>query len=102
MSRYDEELFAEPLGKTTDELRKMPDRFVDKTTTVKTLERIKFKAIPFSKGYKIQIEWAFNPDNTYHVDQMLSWETSEVKQTLEAFKKNVIEVELGGKLITDQ
>ena len=77
------------------------DPIVDKTTIVKHNERIRLKAIPFSKGYKVAIEWAFNPDNTYHLDQIIKWETSGVREGLQAFIKNVIEGELGGKVIKD-
>jgi len=76
--------------------------FVEKTTIVKTNERIKFKAIPFAKGYKVEVDWAFNPDNSYHLDQVLKWETSEVQMALAAFKENVIEKALHGKLIKDE
>jgi len=76
--------------------------FVEKTTIVKTNERIKFKAIPFAKGYKVEVDWAFNPDNSYHLDQVLKWETSEVQMALKAFKENVIVRELHGKLIRDE
>jgi len=46
-----------------------PERFIEKTVEHKSVERIKFKAIPFSKGYKIQVEVAFNPENPIHIDQ---------------------------------
>ena len=85
----------------TEKLYNRSDPIIDKTTVVKTSERIKIKALPFSRGYKVQIEWAFNPDNTYHLDQVLKWETSEVREGLKAFIKNIIEGELGGKLLKD-
>ena len=66
------------------------DRFIDKTTSLKTVERVKFKLCPFAKGSKIEISWAFNPEDSMHVDQFL--ETDPNKNTilisLNGFKKN--------------
>ena len=56
------------------------DRFIDKTTSLKTVERVKFKLCPFAKGSKIEISWAFNPEDSMHVDQFL--ETDPNKNTI--------------------
>ena len=78
------------------------DRFIDKTTSLKTVERVKFKLCPFSKGSKIEISWAFNPEDSMHVDQFL--ETDPNKNTilisLNGFKK-MAETILGAKILTD-
>ena len=78
------------------------DRFIDKTTSLKTVERVKFKLCPFAKGSKIEISWAFNPEDSMHVDQFL--ETDPNKNTilisLNGFKK-MAETVLGAKILTD-
>jgi hypothetical protein len=78
------------------------DRFIDKTTSLKTVERVKFKLVPFAKGSKIEISWAFNPEDSMHVDQFL--ETDPNKNTilisLNGFKK-MAETILGAKILTD-
>lgn len=79
----------------------MVETIVDKTTTIKTSERVKIKAVPFARGYKLQIEWAFNPDNSYHLDQVIKWESSDMKKALNAFVKNIVQGELHGNLILD-
>ncbi len=79
------------------------DRFIDKTTSLKTVERVKFKLCPFAKGSKIEISWAFNPEDSMHVDQFL--ETDPNKNTilisLNGFKK-MAETILGAKILTDE
>ena len=79
------------------------DQFIDKTTQVKTVERIKFKGIPFSKGTKIEISWAFNPADPTHVDQFLEMDPkkNEILQALRGFKK-ILETELGAKILVDE
>lgn len=78
------------------------DRFIDKTTSLKTVERVKFKLCPFAKGSKIEISWAFNPEDSMHVDQFL--ETDPNKNTilisLNGFK-TMAETILGAKILTD-
>lgn len=76
-----------------------PEPIIDKTTTVKHSERIKLKAIPYKGGHRMQIEWAFNPDNSYHLDQVLKYESSEVKSAIDGFIKNVIESQLKSKML---
>ena len=94
MSRHEteEEL---PIG------RPYKDRFIDKVTVVKTKERITFAAEPFARGYKVHVKIAFDPDDSGQIDQLLLFEKSDVKLALQAFIRNVIEGELGGKLLHD-
>ncbi|MFM7796248.1 MAG: hypothetical protein ACKO7N_05725 [Candidatus Nitrosotenuis sp.] len=77
--------------------------FIDKTTAIKTVERIKFKAIPFAKGSKIEISWAFNPSDPYHIDQFLEMdeEKNEILQALNGFKR-ILETQLGAKILKDE
>ena len=77
------------------------ERFIDKTTVVKTKERITFHAEPFAKGYKVHVKIAFDPEDSGQIDQLLMYEKSDVKVALQAFIRNIIEDELGGKLIRD-
>ena len=77
------------------------DRFIDKTTVVKTKERITFHAEPFAKGYKVHVKIAFDPEDSLQIDQLLLYESSFVKDALDAFIHEVIEKQLGGKLIRD-
>lgn len=80
-----------------------PDDFVDKTTSVKTVERIKFKAIPFAKGSKIEISWAFNPSDPTHVDEFLEMDENKnnILRALRGFKE-ILQKELGAKILTDE
>ena len=82
----------------------MTNEFVDKTTSLKTVERISFEAIPFAKGYKVKVKVAFNPEDTMHLDQLLADDPqqSAILMALDGFTKNVIEKQLGGKLIKDE
>jgi len=78
--------------------------FIDKTTSLKTLERITFEAIPFAKGYKVRVKIAFDPENSMQVDKILEDDPkkNEVLLALEAFKKNYIVNTLGGHVIIDE
>jgi len=82
----------------------MTGDFIDKTTSLKTVERITFEAIPFAKGYKVRVKIAFNPEDSMQVDQILEDDPSknEVLEALIAFKKNIIENTLGGHVIIDE
>jgi len=84
-----------------EQLQRQRDRFIDKTTVVKTKERITFAAEPFSKGYKVHVKIAFDPEDSGQIDQLLLYETSDVKDALDAFIREVIEKQLGGKLLRD-
>ena len=73
-----------------------------KTTTVKLAEPLKLKATPFARGYKIEITYNLDPNNPIHLDALLlSVEKSTVRLAVQAFKKNIIEKDLGGRLIED-
>ena len=77
--------------------------FIDKTTSLKTVERIKFKGVPFSKGYKIEITWAFNPEDSIHIDQFLEEDPNKnnILTALRGFR-NTLEKELGAKILEDE
>ena len=79
------------------------NNFIDKTTSLKTVERIKFEAIPFAKGYKIKVAWAFNPEDAVHIDQFLEADPNknDILSALYGFQR-MIEKDLGGKLIKDE
>jgi len=82
----------------------MTGDFIDKTTSIKTVERIEFTAIPFAKGYKVKVKIAFNPEDSMNVDQLLvdDPEKSTILLGLKGFIKNTIEGALEGKLIKDE
>lgn len=79
------------------------NNFIDKTTSIKAIERITFKGVPFSKGTKIEIKWAFNPEDSTHVDQFLNDdpEKNNILIALRGFKK-ILERELGSKILEDE
>lgn len=76
--------------------------FIDKTTSLKTVERIKFKLVPFAKGSKIEVTWAFNPESTMDIDQFLEMDPDKnaILMALQGFKK-MMGRELGAKILTD-
>ena len=76
--------------------------FIDKTTSLKTVERVKFSLKNFSKGSKIEISWAFNPEDSMHVDQFLQMDPSKnnILIALHGFK-TMCETTLGVKILTD-
>jgi len=79
------------------------NNFIDKTTSLKTVERVKFKLCPFSKGSKVEITWAFNPEDPTHIDQFLEEDENknEILMALNGFKK-LAENNLGAKILTDE
>ena len=76
--------------------------FIDKTTSLKTVERVKFSLKNFSKGSKIEISWAFNPEDSMHVDQFLETDPDKnnILIALNGFKL-MCETTLGVKILTD-
>lgn len=78
------------------------NNFIDKTTSLKTVERVKFKLCPFSKGSKVEITWAFNPEDPTHIDQFLEEDENknEILMALNGFKK-LAQNNLGAKILTD-
>ena len=79
------------------------NRFIDKTTSLKTVERIKFSLKNFSKGSKIEISWAFNPEDSMHIDQFLETDPNK-NNVLIALKgcKSLCENNLGVKILEDE
>ena len=68
-----------------------------KITTIKLAEPFKIKAIPFSKGYRIEL--TLN-GNEYLADILRTKENSVVALIRET--KKIIEEELHGKIIEDE
>jgi hypothetical protein len=79
------------------------NRFIDKTTSLKTVERVKFSLKNFSKGSKIEISWAFNPEDSMHVDQFLETDPDKnnILIALQGFKK-LCETNLKVKILEDE
>lgn len=76
------------------------DRFIDKTTVHKTVERITFELVPFAKGDKIGVKIAFNPDDSMQVDQLLESDPNKntILMALLGFKE-MVEKNLNVKII---
>lgn len=76
--------------------------FIDKTTSLKTVERVKFSLKNFSKGSKIEVSVAFNPEDSMHIDQFLQMDPSKnnILIALHGFK-TMCETTLGVKILTD-
>ena len=76
--------------------------FIDKTTSLKTVERVKFSLKNFSKGSKIEISWAFNPEDSMHIDQFLELDPDKnnILTALKGFKAMAENV-LGVKILQD-
>lgn len=81
----------------------MTENFIDKTTSLKTVERVKFSLKNFSKGSKVEISWAFNPEDSMHVDQFLEMDPSKnnILIALQGFK-TMCEKTLGVKILEDE
>ena len=77
--------------------------FIDKTTSLKTIERVKFSLKNFSKGSKVEISWAFNPEDSMHVDQFLELDPDKnnILIALKGFKA-MCEKTLGVKILEDE
>jgi len=87
----------------TDKQETMREPIERKETLLKLNEPLKLKATPFSKGYRIEITLNIDPNNPIHLDSLLlEKEKSTVRLAVEAFKKNIIEKDLGGILIEDK
>ncbi len=86
-----------------DKQERIKEPFERKETTLKLNEPLRLKATPFSKGYKLEITYNLDPNNPLHLDALLlSVEKSNVRLAVQAFKKNIIEKDLGGRLIEDE
>jgi len=79
------------------------NNFIDKTTSLKTVERIKFSLKNFSKGSKVEISWAFNPEDSMHIDQFLELDPNKnnILSALLGFKR-LCEETLGVKILEDE
>ena len=85
-----------------DKQETMREPIERKETLLKLNEPLKIKATPFAKGYKMEITYNLDPNNPLHLDALLlSVEKSTVRIAVQAFKKNIIENDLGGRLIED-
>jgi len=88
-------------------MEKQENMIVEKTTLVKNAEPLTLKAVPFAKGYKVEVKLTLNPDNTLDMDKvLLPLESSVLRQAVAGFIQ-FIEDEtdkggLGGKLLTDE
>jgi len=86
-----------------DKQETMRQPFEKKETLLKLNEPLKLKALPFAKGYRIEITLNIDPNNPLHLDALLlSKEKSTVRMAVQAFKENIIEKDLGGRLIEDE
>lgn len=47
------------------------DNFIEKETRIKKAQPVKISAIPFSKGFKVAIEYNFNPYDSADMDQLI-------------------------------
>ena len=75
------------------------DRFVDKTTTLVKAQPVKFKSNNFKNGFKVEIEFNFNPYDPTQVDKLLDVD-SDLRISFRAFIK-MVEEDTGSKLIRE-
>jgi hypothetical protein len=75
------------------------DHFIDKETTIKKAQPVKLKALPFSKGIRVEVEFNFNPYDSTDMDALLDVD-SPLRQSVRNFAK-MLEEDLGQKLIKD-
>lgn len=76
---------------------------VERTTLVRNAEKLELVAEPFSKGYKVRVKYRLDPNNPIELDQlMLSVENSATRRAVHKFIENIIEGDLGGKLLKDE
>ena len=80
---------------------------VEKTTIVKNAEPLTLKAVPFAKGYKVEVKLSMNPENTLDMDKvLLPLESSKLRQAVAGFiqfiESPIEQGGLGGKLLTDE
>ena len=77
----------------------MNDNFIDKETTIKKAQPVKMKAIPFSKGFKVEVEFNFNPYDSTDMDALID-KDSLLRQCVRNFAEMMKE-DLGQRLIKD-
>ena len=86
-----------------DKQETMREPIERKETLLKLNEPLKLKALPFAKGYRMEVTLNIDPNNPIHLDSLLlEKEKSTVRLAVAAFKKNIIEKDLGGRLIEDE
>ncbi len=86
-----------------DKQETMREPIQKKETLLKLNEPLKLKALPFAKGYRIEVTLNIDPNNPLHLDALLlSVEKSTVRLAVKAFKENIIEKDLHGRLIEDE
>lgn len=71
--------------------------FVEKETRIKKAQPVKISAIPFSKGFKVALEFNFNPYDSADMDQLII-KDSYLRQSLQNFIK-LIKDETGMELL---
>ena len=79
---------------------------VEKTTIVKNAEPLTLKAVPFAKGYKVEVKLSMNPENTMDMDKvLLPLESSKLRQAVAGFIQFIEDATdkggLGGNFLTD-
>ena len=77
----------------------MSEKFIDKETTIKKAQPVKIKAVPFSKGFKVELEFNFNPYDSTDMDALLDVD-SPLRQSIRNFAL-VMKEDLGQRLIKD-
>lgn len=77
----------------------MSEKFIDKETTIKKAQPVKIKAVPFSKGFKVELEFNFNPYDSTDMDALLDVD-SPLRQSVRNFAL-VMKEDLGQRLIKD-
>lgn len=75
------------------------DHFVDKETTIKKAQPVKIKAVPFSKGFKVELEFNFNPYDSTDMDALIDVD-SPLRQSVRNFAQ-MMKDDLGQTLIKD-
>jgi len=72
------------------------------TTVFKNAETLELVAEPYAKGYKVRVKYRLDPNNPIALDSLLlPLEKSTTRQAVNLFIKNIIEKDLGGRLLKD-
>lgn len=77
----------------------MSEKFIDKETTIKKAQPVKIKAVPFSKGFKVELEFNFNPYDSTDMDALIDVD-SPLRQSVRNFAQ-MMKDDLGQTLIKD-
>lgn len=73
-----------------------------RTTLIRNAETLELVAEPFAKGYKVRVKYRLDPNNPIAIDALLlPLEESTLRQAVDLFVRNVIEKDLGGRLLKD-